>query len=574
MLTLRTARERGGPGPARRWPQAVPEAFVPKLLTVLREGYGWARFRADAVAGITVAVVALPLALALAVASGASPDKGLVTAVVAGFLISLLGGSRVQIGGPTGAFVVVVFSVIAKHGYDGLVLATFLAGIILVVAGYSRLGSLIRYVPAPVVTGFTSGIAVVIATSQVLDLAGFRIASVPADFLPRWQAYLGALDTFNPASLILGLTCLAALILMRRFAPKLPSYLIVIILAALAVRGLHLDVATIGGRFPDMPTGLPAPSLPDIGMAKLVEVMPAAFTIAFLAGIEALLSCVVSDGMTGYRHRSNQELVAQGVANFSSALFGGLPATGAIARTATNVRSGGTSPVAGMVHALSLLLFVLFAAELVKLVPMTALAAVLFMVAWGMSEAHRFVTLLRISADDRAVLLVTFGLTVFVDLTVAIGVGVTLSALMFMKRMSETVTISSGGAGGAPVLAEDLDQRVDLPVGVEVFRIAGPFFFGVAGELVEVLKRTGSRPRIIILRLREVPYLDSSGLAAMSELQRQCARSGTTIILSGAQPQLMELLSRVGLGPGSDRLENAPNYPAALELASRRVAAE
>ncbi|MBK5264793.1 MAG: STAS domain-containing protein [Alphaproteobacteria bacterium] len=539
------------------------ERFLPKLVTVMAEGYGWARFRADFLAGITVAVVALPLAMALGIASGASPDKGLVTAVVAGLLISLLGGSRVQIGGPTGAFVVVVFGVIAKHGYDGLVLATLLAGIILIVAGYSRLGGLVRFVPAPVVTGFTAGIAIIIATSQVMDIAGLSIPDVSADFLPRWQAYIVSAGTFDGVTLAMGLGCLTALLLLRRFAPKLPAYLIVIILSAIVVRFWGLDIATIGSRFPDLPSGLPMPSLPDFGMAKIIEVLPAAFTIAFLAGIEALLSAVVADGMTGYRHRSNQELVAQGVANMGSALFGGLPATGAIARTATNVRSGGTSPIAGIIHAVALLLFILFASDLMKLVPMAALAAVLLMVAWGMSEAGRFVSLLRISADDRAVLLITFGLTVLVDLTVAIGVGVTLASLMFMARMARTVQIGAVSDN----LSEEPGQRDSLPEGVEVFRIAGPFFFGVAGELVEVLKRIARPPRAIILRMEDVPFLDSSGLVALAELRRQCARLNSAVILCMPDQSIVERLAHIQTHGPAAPLHLVADFAQALEMA-------
>ena len=539
------------------------ERFLPKLATVFAEGYGGKRLRADVLAGLTVAVVALPLAMALGIASGASPDKGLVTAIVAGFLISLLGGSRVQIGGPTGAFVVVVFSVIAKHGYDGLVLATLLAGIILVIAGYSRLGGLVRFIPAPVVTGFTAGIAVIIATSQIMDLAGLSIADAPADFLPRWQAYWRASGGFDPMTLALGLGCLATILLLRRFTPKLPAYLIVIVLAALAVRFGGADVATIGSRFPDLPSGLPMPTLPAFDAQKLVDVLPAAFTIAFLAGIEALLSAVVADGMTGYRHRSNQELVAQGVANVGSAMFGGLPATGAIARTATNIRSGGTSPIAGIIHAVALLLFVLFASDLMKLVPMAALAAVLLMVAWGMSEAGRFISLLRISADDRAVLLITFGLTVLVDLTVAIGVGVTLASLMFMARMARTVQISAVSDN----MAEEPGQRENLPEGVEVFRIAGPFFFGVAGELVEVLKRIDRPPRAIILRMEDVPYLDSSGLVALAKLRRQCARLGSAVILCTGDQGLLERRARIQTHGAAAPVYVASSFPEAMEKA-------
>lgn len=557
---------REAPPPARA--PRKPGAFTPKLLTVLREGYGWGQLRADALAGLTVAIVALPLAMALGVASGASPDKGLVTAIVAGFFISLLGGSRVQIGGPTGAFVVVVFGVIAAHGYDGLVLATLVAGLILVAAGYLHLGRLIRYIPHPVVTGFTAGIAVIIASSQIKDFLGLSMPDVPADFIPKWTAYAHAAPSINPPTAAIGIGALALIFLLRRFAPRLPAYLIVIVLISAAVALFHLPIETIGARFPDMPHGLPSPALPAFTFAKLKEVLPAAFTIAFLAGIEALLSCVVADGMTGFRHRSNQELVGQGIGNIASALFGGLPATGAIARTAANVKSGARSPISGMLHAAFLLMFVLFAGELMAFVPMAVLAAILLMIAWGMSEAERFVALLRMPIGERAVLALTFALTVLVDLTVAIGVGVTAASLLFMARMSEAVGVTTDRED-----SEDAAQRERLPADVEVFRITGPFFFGVAGELLDALKRVGRRPRTIILRMELVPYLDASGVAAVREFVAQARGNGTWVILSGVRGQPFRLLKRAGLGRSTGTVSHASDYAGALDLASKSAAA-
>ena len=549
----------GAPAAARRKGE-----FTPKLVTVLREGYGWEKFRADAFAGLTVAIVALPLAMALGVASGASPDKGLLTSIVAGLFISLLGGSRVQIGGPTGAFVVVVFNVIATHGYDGLVLATLLAGFILVIAGYLRLGRLIRYIPHPVITGFTAGIAVIIASSQVKDFLGLTIADVPADFIPKWIAYIRAAPTIDPVTTAIGVGTLAGIILLRRFVPRVPAFLVAIVAASAIVAMLGLPAETIGARFPNMPQGLPAPHLPAFSIAKLHEVAPSAFTIAFLAGIEALLSCVVADGMTGFRHRSNQELVGQGVGNIASALFGGLPATGALARTAANVKSGGRSPVSGILHAAFLLIFVLFANRLMNYVPMAALAAILLVVSWGMSEAERFVALLRMPIGERGVLLLTFVLTVLVDLTVAIGVGVTIASLLFMARMSETVTVTAAAADES----EDVAQREQLPGDVEVFRITGPFFFGVAGELLDALKRIGRTPRAIILRMELVPYLDASGGTALQEFVAQARAAGTEVILAGAQSQPFRLLKRNGLGRSSGAVRHARDYAAALAMAA------
>ena len=543
--------------------------FTPKLISVLREGYDLSKFRADAVAGLTVAIVALPLAMALGIASGASPEKGLITAVVAGFLISALGGSRVQIGGPTGAFVIVIFNVIAKHGYDGLLVATFLAGAILIAAGLFKLGQIIKFIPHPVVTGFTAGIAVIIASSQVKDFLGLAINNVPAEFLPKWIAYFSAIGSVSPWTAAVGIGALIIIIGLRHSNPRLPGFLIAVVAASALVAILKLPVETIGSRFPNMPTGLPVPTLPVMSFALVQAVLPSAFTIAFLAGIEALLSCVVADGMTGFRHRSDQELIGQGVANIASAMFGGLPATGAIARTATNVRTGGRTPIAGILHAAFLLLFMLFGAVLMKMVPMAALAAILFMVAWGMSEIDRFVALLRMPLGERVVLLLTFGLTVFVDLTVAIGVGVTLASLMFMARMSQTVVISGGTEGmvGDDPEIEEKHQRDALPPGVEVFQITGPFFFGVAGELLDRLRGMGAKPHTIILRMRLVPYLDASGAAALETFVNQAAVGNCRIILSGVQLQPFEVLSRAHLGHDSTSVSHAANYRDSLALA-------
>src|SRR5438874_6602531 len=516
----------------------LPQQFTPKLITALREGYGRVELRADLIAGLTVAVVALPLAMALGIASGASPREGLVTAIVAGFLISALGGSRVQIGGPTGAFVVIVAGVIALHGFNGLLLATLMAGAILIVAGYAGVGRLMRYVPMPVVTGFTAGIAVIIASSQVGDFLGLRTGPVPIDFVDKWAVYGRALATFNAAAVGLGAATLALIILLRRFVPRFPAYLIAIVGASAAASLFDLPVVTVGDRFPSMPGGLPMPHLPHMSLGLAREVVPGAFVLAFLAGIEALLSATVADGMTGRRHRSGQELVGMGVANIFSA-FGGLPATGAIARTATNIRAGARSPMAGIFHALFLLVFILVAGRLLALVPMTALAAVLLMVAWGMSEYDRFIALVRTDAGERGVLVLTFLLTVSVDLTVAIGVGVTLAALLFMRRMSET----AGLVALDP--AEEPELRDQLPTGVEVLRFTGPIFFGVASEMLEALRRSGQRPRAIVLRMEQVPYIDATGANALATFTRQAKHAGTEIWLCGLQDQPRDFLARV-----------------------------
>ena len=547
---------------AQRPPRHYWQAFTPKLLIAWREGAIKKYWRQDALAGLTVAIVALPLAMALGIASGASPNQGLVTAVIAGFLISLLGGSRVQIGGPTGAFVVIVAGIIAAHGYAGLVLATLLAGFILIAAGYAGVGRLIRFIPMPVVTGFTAGIAVIIASSQVGDFLGLTTGKLPAEFIPKWAAYLGALNSISFYALSLGAATLAMIVLLRRFAPQLPAFLIALLVASLAVALLHLPVATVGDRFPAMPTGMPAPHMPNISFALVQHLLPAAFTIAFLAGMEALLSATVADGMTGYSHRSGQELVAQGVANIASALFGGLPATGAIARTATNIRAGGRTPLAGIFHSVFLLIFLLVAGKLISHVPMAALAAILLVVAWGMSEVERFKTLLQMEAGDRALLLLTFGLTVLVDLTVAIGVGITLASLLFMARMSDT-------AGLLPdeLSLDDPTQRASLPKGVEVFRFAGPMFFGVAREMLDALRRTGRSPNTIILRMELVPYIDSSGAGALEAFVRQAHGEGTKLILCDLREQPAVLLAKIW--PRFTGAERVPTFQAALDRVSR-----
>ncbi len=563
-------------------PTASPAApawhlFVPKLYTVLREGYRARDFRDDAVAGLTVAIVALPLAMALAIASGTTPDKGLITAIVAGFLISALGGSRFQIGGPTGAFVVVVFNVIHAHGYDGLVLATLMAGAMLLVAGIARFGDWIKYIPDPVVTGFTSGIAVIIFSSQIGDLFGLSMANLPAEFVAKWEAFWDARASVNLWAAGVAFGALGVIIALRRLAPKWPGFLIAVIAASLLVYLLNFPVDTIGSRFGGIPSSLPMPHWPEITFARLQELLPSAFTIAFLAGVESLLSAMVADGMTGRRHRSNCELVAQGGANIASALFGGMPATGAIARTATNIRSGARSPLAGIIHALFLLLFVLLLSPLAAFIPMASLAAILVVVAWNMSEVDKFRALMRAPRGDQFVLLLTFGLTVMVDLTVAIEVGVVLAAVLFMHRMSQVDALQHG----IKLLEGDMDdltrlpnggytQRDTLPEGVEVYRLRGPLFFGNAARLGDILDAIfGPWPRIIILRMRDVPMIDASGVGALGEFLRRCEAHGTGVIVTGILPQPRQVLERMGLYTVSVRLRFTDDFPAAIALARK-----
>jgi SulP family sulfate permease len=556
------------------------ELFLPKLVTVLQRGYGAADLRADLVAGLTVAIVALPLSMALAVASGTTPDKGLVTAIVAGFLISALGGSRVQIGGPTGAFVVVVFNVIAEHGYDGLVLTTLLAGLMVAAAGLLRLGTYIKYIPQPVVVGFTAGIAVIIFTSQVGDFLGLALADPPAEVLARWQAYAAHLGTLSPAAAGLGIGALALIVLARRYRPGWPGFLLVILLGGGLAYALGLPVETIGSRFGAIPNTLPSPALPEISVEQVVTLLPDAATIALLAAIESLLSAVVADGMTGGRHRANCELVAQGVANVASALFGGLPATGAIARTATNVRAGARSPVAGMLHAVFLLLLMLAFAPLAVHVPMAVLAAVLLVVAWNMSEAHRLLAILRLApVGDRVILVATFALTVLVDLTVAIQVGVVLSAIVFMHRMAEVVLFQSK----VELVEQDQPDRTVLPTdplreaaageqAIEVFEIRGPLFFGAAGRLGPALDRAGAWPKVMLLRLAEVPFIDSTGAVALDDFLHRCRRQGTAVIVTGMSRALRRDLVRFGLSHHRRRGATFVTEPMRALALARRLA--
>ncbi|HEX6636283.1 MAG TPA: SulP family inorganic anion transporter [Steroidobacteraceae bacterium] len=526
-------------------PQFQP--LTPKLVTTFREGYSLGAFQRDVLAGLTVAIVALPLSLALAIASGTTPDRGLITAIIAGFLISMFGGSRVQIGGPTGAFVVVVFNVIAQHGYDGLLLATALAGLILIGAGLLKLGTWIKYIPQPVITGFTAGIALVIFSSQVKDLLGLQMDAVPADFVAKWVAYARALPSLDAGALGVALGSLGVILLLRRFAPRLPGFLIAVASGSLAAWALSLDIATIGSRFGDLPSTLPLPAVPAISWAQVKAVLPSAFTIAFLAGIESLLSAVIADGMTGRRHRSNAELVAQGIANFASTLFGGMPATGAIARTATNIRAGAQSPIAGMMHAAFLLVFMFLLGPLIAVIPLASLAAVLVIVAWNMSEIDHIRHLMRAPMGDRVVLILTFLLTVLVDLTVAIGVGVVLAALMFMHQMAVVSALRHKVAldeQDDPV-SDTARKRPGLPAGVELFEMRGPLFFGVAEYLMDVLQRTGTRPRAYVINLREVSLVDATGAKTLRDFIERCARHRIAVFLVGPQPGVAAALAEM-----------------------------
>lgn len=552
--------------------------YEPKLVTVLRGGYRFADFRADAMAGFTVAVVALPLAMALAIASGTTPEKGLHTAIVAGFLISALGGSKVQIGGPTAAFIPVVFNVIEKFGYGGLVLCTLLAGLMLIAAGLLRLGNLMKFMPQPVITGFTAGIAVTIFSSQVKDALGLSIDKVPGEFLERWHSYFQHIDTINWAALGLTIGCFLLIVAIKRWRPNWPVLLIAV--AAGSFAALALPVATIGSTFGTLPSALPEFDFPTIPFSRTAELFPASFTIAFLAGVESLLSAVVADGMTGGRHRSNAELVAQGVANVGAALAGGLPATGAIARTATNIRAGGRSPVAGMLHAVFILAFMLLLAPWMRYVPLPALAAVLLMVAWNMSEVERFRHLMHSSWGDKLVLLVTFALTVLFDLTIAIEAGMVLSAFIFMDRMSRSFALESDmETTEASIDAEEPEgagsvQRAQLPKGVEAYRLSGPLFFAAVNRLDDVIDQLPHGTKVFILRMRLVPIVDASGETALEQLLHRCQRRGVQAIFSGLQEQPRRLIGDMGLILHPALLGLAKDFPDALDMARTALEAE
>ncbi len=528
--------------------------FIPALLTCLKEGYTLKQFRIDIIAGITVAIVALPLAMAMAVASGASPDKGLVTAVVAGFFISFLGGSRVQIGGPTGAFVVVIFDVITRFGFDGLIIASIMAGMILIVSGYAKLGKLIKFIPYPVITGFTSGIAVIIASSQIKDFLGLTVKNVPADFIGQWSCYFAHVNETSIYAVALGVLGFALIAICKKISPQIPSYLVSIIAVSLVAFIANLPVETIGSRFPNLPTGLPMPVWPELSFETIRELIPSACTIAFLAGIEALLSAVVADGMIGHKHSLNQELIGQGVANIASGIFGGLPATGAIARTATNVKAGGRTPIAGIAHAVFLLVFLYTAMDILAFIPMAALAAVLFMVSWGMSDVKHFTQIAKISPSDRTILFLTFALTVLVDLTVAIGVGVTFASLLFMRHMSRSLEIKRHYKT-SEYESQDGDignENVDIPDDVIVLQINGPLFFGVATEFCDKLNTLEEMPRILILRMRFMPYLDASGEASIENIIKVCREHHTFVIFSAMRSQPRTILEKAGVHKNLD----------------------
>ncbi|MFL5582774.1 MAG: SulP family inorganic anion transporter [Gemmatimonadaceae bacterium] len=523
--------------------------FVPKLVTTLRS-YSRDQFASDAVAGLIVGIVALPLSIAFAIASGVTPDRGLYTAIIAGFVISVLGGSRVQIGGPTGAFVVIIYGIVQKYGLGGLTVATLMAGAILVAFGLAKMGAAIRFIPRPLITGFTSGIAVIIAAGQVKDFLGLEMGAVPAEFAEKMAAYAAHIGTVNVQAAGIAIASVVIIALWPRVSHRIPGPLVALLVTTAAVHLLHLDVETIGSRFGAINAGFPKPILPHLTFGEMAQLVGPAFTIALLGGIESLLSAVVSDGMIGGRHRSNMELVAQGVANIVSPLFGGIPATGAIARTATNIKNGGRTPVAGVFHSLTVLLITLFFGRWAALIPMATLAGILVVVAYHMSEWRVFRMELTSPKSDVAVLLVTFLLTVFVDLTVAIEVGMVVAAFLFIRRTADLAQITPVGEAEAEeedALDPHATGRYAIPKGIEVFEIDGPFFFGAAETFRDTLARISGKPKVLILRMRRVPSIDATGIHTLSDVVRRSRRDGTLVLLSGVQAQPLAALRKSAL---------------------------
>lgn len=514
--------------------------FRPKLVDTL-QNYSRQQFIKDIIAGIIVGIVALPLAIAFAIASGVSPEKGLYTAIIAGFVISAFGGSRVQIGGPTGAFIVIVYGIVQQYGVDGLIIATFLAGIMLMLMGFARFGSVIKFIPYPLIVGFTTGIAVIIFSSQMKDFFGLDMGAVPADFIGKWQAYFHHFSTISWYAVAIGLGTILIITFFSKITHVVPGSLVAILVATVAAQLFQLPVETIGSRFGSIPSSLPLPAVPHLDWAVIKASIQPAFTIAILGGIESLLSAVVADGMIGGNHKSNMELVAQGGANMASALFGGIPATGAIARTATNIKNGGRTPVAGMVHALTLLVIMLLVGKWATLIPMSCLAGILVIVAYNMSEYETFQAIAKGSRSDAIVLLTTFLLTVLFDLTIAIEIGMVLAVFLFMRKMIQVSNVSpflkEGGDNGDD---DKSINRYKIPAGVEVFELSGPLFFGAAYKFKDAIRVIEKKPKVLIVRMRHVPVIDATGIHTIKDVLRMCRNDKMQLIISGIQPQVLE----------------------------------
>ncbi len=534
--------------PTQEYNLKMKNEFTPKLFTLIRSGISKKQLADDVVAGAIVGIVALPLAIAFAIASGVSPEKGLITAIVAGLVISVLGGSRVQIGGPTGAFIVIVFAIVQEHGVGGLTIATFMAGFLIMAMGFLRLGNYLKFIPYPLIVGFTSGIALIIFSSQINDFLGLSIRDLPADFTQKWAVYSRSLARINWIAFGVAFGTVVLALNFHRISKKIPGSIVAIIASTLLVYIFKLPVETIETRFGEIPSQLAPPAFPAMDFATIKALIEPAIAIALLGGIESLLSAVVADGMTGGRHRSNMELVAQGAANIFSGLFGGIPATGAIARTATNIKNGGRTPVAGIVHALMLLLIMLLLAPVAKHIPLACLAGILVVVAWHMGEWHHFFAMFKSNRLDVLVLLTTFFLTVFFDLIIAIEAGIVLSSFIFMKRMSEHTSIKNAEAvaeGQGELLFEQ--ELPEIPKGVLLYEINGPLFFGASQKFQEVMTDLHQQPGILILRMRNVPFIDATGINRLKEMCSQLKAKGTTVIISGANRDVKHELLNANL---------------------------
>jgi SulP family sulfate permease len=547
-------------------PQAPLDRWLPKLVLCLRQ-YNLRFFTADVIAGLTVGLVALPLAMAFGIASGVTPQAGIYTAVIAGFLISALGGSRTQIGGPTGAFVVIVAGIVAKFGLSGLFVVTMMAGVILVVMGATGLGTAVKFIPRPVTIGFTNGIAVLIASTQIRDFLGLKTGAIPSEFLARMHVLFSHLDSIDPRTLLVAGCSLAIIVLWPLITKRVPGSIIALLVGTVVVVVFHLPVDTIGSKFGGIPTGLPSFQLPAFRADLILPLLPSALTVALLAAVESLLSAVVADGMSGDKHNSNVELIAQGLANLATPLFGGIPATGAIARTATNIRSGGKTPVAGIVHALTLVVILLVAAPLAKFIPLATLAAVLFVVAYNMGEWREIGTILKLSRADIAVWAATFGLTVFADLTVAVEVGMSLAALLYIYRVSQTTTVATVTPeyienGWAHIL-----QDKDIPVYVSILRIHGPFLFGTTGKLAEETEDLKKFAAVVVLRVRNMTAIDATGLHALEVFSDRLRKTGRTLLLCGAREQPARMLEQAEFVRHLGRENILPHVEAALNRA-------
>jgi sulfate permease, SulP family len=540
--------------------------WLPRSITCLKD-YTWQKFAADLLAGVTVGLVALPLAMAFAIASGVSPQSGLYCAIVAGFLISALGGSTTQIGGPTGAFVVVVYGIVARYGLDGLFMCTLMAGVLLVILGITGLGTAVKYIPRPVVVGFTNGIAVIIASTQIKDFFGLQVAKVPGDFLARMEVLARNFGTLSPMATGLGVFALALILVFMRFVKRVPGYIIALFAGTALVVLLKLPVETIGTRFGGIPSGFPGIKIPEFRADLLRPLIAPAITVAMLGAIESLMSAVVSDRMSGTKHNPNVELVGQGVANIMSPLFGGLPATGAIARTATNIRSGAKTPVSGMIHALTLLGIVLFAAPLARFIPLSVLAAILLVVSYNMGEWREIPELLKLSPLEIGTWLITFALTVFADLTVAVEAGMILAALVYIRKVTATTTVSQVTDEYLREGHVHILQHKEIPSYITIFRIHGPFLFGATDKIEDVIRKIPELPPIVVLRLRNMTAIDATGLQALEELADAVHASGRGLILCGAREQPARLMHQAEFAEhvGADNI--SPSIAAALERA-------